>query len=192
MVVLVKKLTPDQLKELVGEIERLNNLNDFGKAKQLSQESLALVKNGEQAEFHFQLLNILAKIERQQGQFEQAINHYLDIVELAKEYQSQLWQAHAFRHIADIKTEVDNLDQASMYYQKAIAIYQRFGEAESLSYANTLRGYAILKTKQRNEMVKELWLQAEEIYRSLEIKAGIEECQQQLESLNSIKENTND
>ncbi|MCW8877153.1 MAG: tetratricopeptide repeat protein [Kangiellaceae bacterium] len=188
----MKKLTPDQAKELVGEIKRLKQLNELSKARKLGLESLSLVKNDELVDFYFQILNILAQIERRQNQIEESINHYLDIVELAKEYQSHLWQAHAFRHIADIKTEHDSLEQAEMYYEKTIAIYQRFGETESLSYANSLRGYALLKTKQRNEMVKDLWQQAENIYRSLDIKEGVEECRQQLEHIELIMGKTND
>jgi hypothetical protein len=78
--------------------------------------------------------------------------------------------AHTIRHVADIHRVQGNPQLAEPCYDEALGLYRANAATPPLDLANAIRGLALLKND------KALWAEARDLYASLDVQAGVDEC----------------
>ena len=131
-----------------------------------------------------QTLSLLANIYFDLGRNKKSLESYNNALSLAEVESEEEQIAHITRHIADVECEIGNLKSSTSHYEKALAYYRANMSKYSLSYANTIRGFAILKEKTVDyASAKKLWQEAYAIYDKLKVDSKIKECMAQLKKL---------
>jgi len=146
-------------------------------------------------------LTRLGDIERDLHHPETALDLYQQASELIRNQPANpadsLTLAHTVRHIADIARELHRLDLAGPNYSEALAIYRSHPQTGSLDLANTLRGYAMLKTATgETQAAISLWQEAGTLYNQVwqepgspfsqaDLAPGIHESAKQIALLSS-------
>ena len=122
--------------------------------------------------------------ERALGNLEAARSFYCEAAQAYFRENNQLAYAHTIRHIADMYLDESNYGAAPPLYEEALEIYRGDLGTKVLDLANTIRPYALLNEATDNPaLARELWREAGNLYASLRLAAGIEECNAHLEHL---------
>jgi tetratricopeptide (TPR) repeat protein len=125
-----------------------------------------------------------AKRARREGTPEEARASYEEAVAACRREGDDLRLAHTVRHLGDVHQDAGRLGPAEGCYEEALSIYRRRQDAWALDLANALRPMALLReTQGRTEEAVALWTEAESLYASLDVKAGVAECAAHLELL---------
>lgn len=119
-----------------------------------------------------------AQQARKAGQLYQAAGLYSQAAELYRAAGHELRLAHTLRHAADVLRDDGKLAQAEPLYLEALALYRAHPEAPHLDLANALRPLALLREAQ----ARQLWTEARDLYDSVGVEAGVNECSQHLQS----------
>jgi tetratricopeptide (TPR) repeat protein len=131
-------------------------------------------------------LTSLGQLQRDAGNTSQALLQYQEAANLYRAQSATLRVAHTVRHLGDIHQEAGETALAAPHYREALELYRNHEATTPLDLANTLRGYAIhLHKAGEIERVKPMWQEARDIYASLAITAGVEECDRRLASIYS-------
>ena len=101
---------------------------------------------------------------------------YSRAAELARSSDNHLALAHALRHLSDIAREKGALEKASAHASEAVALYR--GSDDRLGLANALRLYALAIPG--SDRAASYWREARDLYSSLDVSAGVSECDAQL------------
>jgi tetratricopeptide (TPR) repeat protein len=116
--------------------------------------------------------------------------HYGHAAEMYREQGDVLAYAHTIRHVADIwmqegKTRQEgNAVDAKPLYEEALEIYRSNLDTKLLDLANTVRPCALVQEALGNtDFAMALWEEARNLYGSLRIEAGVEECGARLSKL---------
>lgn len=92
--------------------------------------------------------------------------------------------AHALRHLADVMLQLELLELAQEYYEKALRYYGRSQKPSRIALANTHRGYALLLERMgRGAEACRVWEIAKAHYAHHGIKAGVKEAERNLARL---------
>ena len=150
-------------------------------AKQHFAEAIVLTQRTNDRNGLARALAGLGQIERDQHDHPSARRHYEESVAIYRTLDHPLALAHTVRHLADILRGEGEHSLAEPCYAEALQIYRQHGSAELLDLANTLRGYALLKTAthQKREAL-ELWREARDLYAHVNVEAGVAESDRQL------------
>jgi tetratricopeptide (TPR) repeat protein len=134
------------------------------------EDVAGLLRNGHQA--------------RREHRLDDALKLYQSAATIYRERNEPLALAHTVRHVGDIQTERGDLAAAEPCFVEALSIYRSHPETKPLDLANAIRGYAVLKqnTGQKAES-KLLWQEARELYRALNIEAGVAESTRRIDAL---------
>ncbi|HEX3466554.1 MAG TPA: tetratricopeptide repeat protein [Candidatus Elarobacter sp.] len=111
---------------------------------------------------------------RSDGSVEESMAEYRRAAETYRAEGDPRGEAHAIRHVGDILSTIERLDDADACYLDALALYERHG-GDDLDVANALRGYAVLRDQQGLPS-SALWRRALTLYEAAGVPAGIEEC----------------
>ena len=85
--------------------------------------------------------------------------------------------AHAVRHLGDAYHYAGRGSLAETCYVEALSIYHSHEDRRPLDFANAIRSFAVLKDELGAvEEAEHLWLEAHDIYRCLDVPAGVAEC----------------
>lgn len=115
-----------------------------------------------------------------------SLRHYTNAVEIYRDQNDSLRLAHTLRHVAEILRHEGHLAEAGQNYIEALDMYRKHEGTPPLDLANTLRGFALLKTDLNEVAASErLWQEARTLYQSLGIQAGVDESDAQLHMLRS-------
>jgi tetratricopeptide (TPR) repeat protein len=96
---------------------------------------------------------------------------YEEAVVLFREAAEPLALAHVVRHLGDVYVEQGCLELAEPCYYEALELYRSHQDRSSLDFANAVRSLAVL----RWEQARGLWEEVRELYKRLNIEAGIKE-----------------
>lgn len=144
-----------------------------------------------------QTLKLLGGIERDLGNTAAALDLYQQAVAIQRDLEAPLSLAHTIRHVADILRESGQTSEALPRYEEALSIYRHHPETNTLDLANTLRGFALLKTTLREtEAAITLWQEVGNLYNQVwqepgspftqaDLQPGIAESQRQIALLSA-------
>ena len=121
---------------------------------------------------------------RNAGNLVDALKLYQEAAELLRQRDQPLRLAHTIRHVADIQTHMRLFEEAQANYAEALTVYRSNPETAKLDLSNTLRGYALLaQSTNDNESAHAMWAEARDLYRAMDVKAGVEEAERHLRHL---------
>lgn len=150
-------------------------------AKRHFVEAIALSENTNDRSGLARALAALGQIERDLHDLSGARRHYEQSVSVYRTLDSPLALAHTVRHLADILRGMGEPALAEPCYAEALEIYRCHEETQPLDLANTLRGYALLKTETREKPeALALWREAGNLYAQCKVEAGVAESSRQL------------
>ena len=129
-------------------------------------------------------LRELGELARHNHNLSGAQAHYEQAVALLRGSADRLKYAHTIRHLGDVHAERQQWPDAERCFVEALNVYRSHPSPDALDLANAIRPYALLMTTTgRREEARALWVEAGELYESLGIAAGVEECRRQAEQL---------
>ncbi len=125
-------------------------------------------------------LRELAELARDNHDLSGAQAHYEQAVALLRGSADRLKYAHTIRHLGDVHAEQQHWPEAERCFVEALNVYRSHPSPGALDLANAIRACAALKTATgRREEARALWAEAGELYESLGIADGVEECRRQ-------------
>ncbi len=113
------------------------------------------------------------------GHSQDAAAFAAEALAVARQSNDPLLVAYALRHTADICAKTGLFDQAAIEITEAIRIYREHGAEHALDLANALR-ISALNAERRAQAA---WHEAENLYASVEVQAGVNGAQHHLQHL---------
>ncbi len=167
-------MTEPSLFDLAEDARRAHN---YHAARAYLVEAVSLLRKTGNAVDIAHSLTRLGQIERDLGRPNMAEPLYAEAIDLYRGQQDASPLASAVRHLGDIYRDLNNLDEAEPHYFEALAIYRGMSEPVPLDIANVLRPIALLLELQgRPTDAKPYWQDALNLYASVGIWAGVDEC----------------
>jgi tetratricopeptide (TPR) repeat protein len=121
---------------------------------------------------------------RKEHRLEESLESYRRAAMIYRSRNEPLGLAHTVRHVGDIQTELGDLTQAEASFIEALSIYRSHPDTKALDLANAIRGYALLKQIAGDKAnALRLWEEARELYRTLNIDAGVAESNRRIAEL---------
>ncbi len=121
------------------------------------------------------------QLHRDQGQMQNAIKHYQQALESFRNGEDSLKLAHTHRHLAEMKGELNDLNEARDHFQQCRLLYETHSEASQMDLANFCRAYALFLEKDRQQDESMVyWRKARDIYAHFGIDEGVKECDDHL------------
>ena len=125
---------------------------------------------------------------RASGDLNAARSHYGEAAEGFRQKDNRLAYAHTVRHIADMYLDEQQYAAAQPLYEEALEIYRSDMDTKLLDLANAVRPYALLHEAMGNPIAGQLWLEARNLYASLRIEAGVQECDARLKRFKPMEQ----
>jgi len=119
-----------------------------------------------------------ARKHRAAGRTGKADVAYWRVAELARLEDDPAALAHALRHLSDLARERGALTEARDLAAEAVTLYRESGDG--LGLANALRLRALSTAD--GEEARRCWQEACGLYSSLNVSAGVAECEKRLET----------
>jgi len=168
--------THQQIMSMLGSGNASRRAQKFGEASERLNEALGMC--GPNQDYERALVyRELGELARNEHDLNAAQAHYEKAVALLRTSGDRLKFAHTIRHLADVKTDLRDGPDAERFYLEALDIYRNHPSPDSLDFANAIRARAAMLTKSgRHEEARPLWREAGDMYQSLGIAAGVEEC----------------
>lgn len=182
-VILANMATREEIASAVraGIIARRNG--DLSEAGQHLNKAFALCGPDHDYELAVTLRE-LGELARHNHDLSGAQAHYEQAVALLRGSVDRLKYAHTIRHLGDVHAERQQWPDAERCFAEALNVYRSHPSPDALDLANAIRACAALKTATgRREEARALWAEAGELYESLGIAAGVEECRRQADQL---------
>ncbi len=124
------------------------------------------------------------KRARAARRLDEARAYYAEAAEIYRREDNRLAYAHTIRHIADMFLDEAKCGEARPLYEEALEIYRGSLDTKLLDLANTVRPYAQLNEAiGKFDAAREHWQEARNLYASLRLDVGVEECDRRLEAL---------
>ena len=121
-------------------------------------------------------LRELGELERWRSDHTAATRHYEESVALLREMDEPLKLSHTVRHLGQVLQEMGDIERAESCYQEALDLHRSHGKPLSLDLANAVRYLAVVKVERdATHDASLLWREAHDLYRALNIQAGVAE-----------------
>ena len=176
----------DPISDLIAEGYEARRQRRFPDALSAFNQAVELSRDTSNQSLLAKAFTGLGQIERDLNNNQPSLRHYTNAVEIYRDRNDVLRLAHTLRHVGDILRHEGRLAEAGQNYIEALDIYRKHDGTPPLDLANTLRGFALLKTDLNEVAASErLWQEARMLYQSLGIQAGMDESDTQLHMLHS-------
>ena len=167
-----------QLIEQAASARRENRLLD---ARRDLVEAIDLCREDGSRRDLIRALKGLGQIERDLGRTEAARALYEEAVGICRGEPDALELAHTIRHLGDIYQGAGRLTLAESCYDEALLLYRGHKGTLPLDLANAIRSAAVLKERAGEpDAAMGLWKEAGELYKSVDVQAGVAECSARL------------
>lgn len=131
-----------------------------------------------------QALAGLGQIERDLDRHRDAVACYTEALALARQHSDPLQIAFIARHIGDVLLDTGDLVPAERHLREALAIERADPCTPQLEVANCLLSMGRLESSLGNpDTARSLLTEARVIYNTLEITAGVTDCDERLAAL---------
>jgi len=114
--------------------------------------------------------------DRAEGRTKDAEQAYGQAAQLARSNEDWAALAHALRHMSDLARERGALAVAWVHASEAVELYRK--SSDRLGLANAIRLQAL--SAPAPEKARNCWREARELYASLGINDGVDECDSRL------------
>lgn len=156
-------------------------------AKRIFAEAVEAARLSKERTWQARALTELGRNERDLGETDAALRHYQEAAALYRRLDEPLRLAHTVRHIGDILRESGQLQAAGPCYREALEIYRAHSETPPLDLGNAIRGYALLQGEMGEAAgALSLWRVARELYATVNVQAGIDECDAEIARLSRV------
>jgi tetratricopeptide (TPR) repeat protein len=153
-------------------------------ARALYAEAVDWCRKNNDAPMLARSLARVGAIDRDLREIDRSLQRYQEAVAIYRTLDAPLNLAHTIRHVGDILRESGRMVPALPCYEEALSIYRCHSGTDALDLANTLRGYALLKSALgESETAKSIWQEAGSLYAQVDVQAGVEESQRQIAEL---------
>lgn len=178
-------------KEVIADMEEhlrsakiFQNQSRFNEAILELESALELCEEYKVNKEKKQTLSLLANIYFDLGRTNKSLESFKGALSLAESDSEEEQIANFTWHIAEVECEIGDLKSSRSHYEKALAYYRKNVNKYSLSYANAVRGLAMLKEKMVDYGdAKKLWNEAMNIYEKLKFDSGMKECMSRIKKL---------
>ena len=144
-------------------------------AERLEKEVAAQAQQDEAIE-RAQTLTTDAQARRDAGDLIGSAIHYAEATNLLRNAEAWVPLAHALRHAADVRSQMQEYGVASSLIAEAIRLYSAFDPPSPLDLANAHRVSALNDERQAHAS----WAEALPLYTAAGVAAGIAECEQHI------------
>ena len=174
----------EDMEEHLRSARIFQNQNRLNEAIRELETALELCEEYKVNKEKRQTLSLLANIYFDLGRNKKSLESYRTALSLAEIDSEEEQIAHISRNIADVECEIGDLKSSMSHYQRALKYYRKNVSKYSLSYANTVRGFAVLKEKMVDYSdARRLWKEAKTMYEKLKVDTRIKECVSRLKKL---------
>jgi len=90
--------------------------------------------------------------------------------------------AYTLRHVADLHSQLGQIQKAKSEIEEAIAIYRDTPYGSALDLTNALR----ISVLNAEEQIQQLWQESEELYKSVKVQAGADEAHLHIQHLSKL------
>ena len=125
-----------------------------------------------------------AKLKRNAREFAEAVSLHEQALLILRKLDRPAERAYTLRHLADLHSKLGELTKAKREIEEAINVYRDTPYGKPLDLANALRVSALNTERQANK----LWQEAQDLYGSLKIDAGVDEASVHIQHLTSATE----
>ncbi|HTS34656.1 MAG TPA: tetratricopeptide repeat protein [Candidatus Solibacter sp.] len=175
--------TPETLIPLGYQARRESRLDE---ARQIFSESVRLSREAANPTALAASLAGLGQIERDLKNNLVALQCYREAAQILRGGADRLGFAHTIRHLADILRHEQSYEEAASCYEEALRTYRDHHSTTPLDLANAIRGFALLKENTgAREEARSSWQEARRLYESVEVRAGVNECDARIAELSS-------
>jgi tetratricopeptide (TPR) repeat protein len=172
------------IETIKGLLKRASDARSSGErsdAERLYKEAAAKAAHDESVE-RAEALTGIAQARREAGDRTGAAIYYSEAITLLRNANAAAPLAHALRHAAEVRSEMQEYGVASIQIDEAIRLYRGLEHPEPLHLANALRVSALNDERQ----AQDAWTEALALYRAAGIEAGIHESEEHLAQLKSV------
>jgi tetratricopeptide (TPR) repeat protein len=166
------------IKSLLKQAAQARGSGESAEAERLYKQAAADAKAKDDVARAEALLGV-AQARRDQGDRTGASINYAEAITLLRAGNDNALLAFALRHAADIRSELREYGAANAHIDEAIRLYRAADPVSSLDLANALRVAAMNGEREAHAA----WREAETLYSSESVSAGVEECVKHLARL---------
>lgn len=114
-------------------------------ARQLSIQAIELSNQIEYEKGRADALHIIGLLEWSEGDMAQALNYYLDALQVRESLNDSLGLGRSFNNIGNVYFQLEEFDSAQVYYQRGLSIRQQLGDVPGLIYSYSNLGDVALQ-----------------------------------------------
>lgn len=157
--------------------------SNYEEARKLVEQAEALCQASDHA-YLGRIAHIYMQFEADHDNFEKAVEFSKQSIAHYEQAQLQDKIAHATRHLADLQSQLGQLEASEANFRKVLSVYQGQSNTHPGNLANAVRAFAVLleKTPKKQEALQH-WKQAKELYANVGIKEGVEEAETSIRRL---------
>lgn len=171
----------ETLKALLKRASDARSSGEPSDAELLYKEAAAQAALDETVE-RAEALTGIAQARRDKSDRTGAAIYYAEAITLLRNANAQIPLAHALRHAAEVRSEMQEYGVASVQIDEAIRIYRAFEIPVPLQLANALRVSALNDERQ----ARDSWSEALTLYDASNVQPGVDESRRHLTSLESL------
>ena len=147
-------------------------------------EAVALVRRSGAGRELAVAMKALGRVEREMGRVDVALSLYEEAAALLRQVDDPFLVAHTVRHVGEIHQDAGRTDLAGPCLREALSLYRAHPDAPPLDLANAIRPMALFKESAGAwDEARRLWSEARDLYESLDVPQGVEECRAALSRL---------
>jgi tetratricopeptide (TPR) repeat protein len=168
----------DTIKALLKRASEARNSGEPSAAERLYKEAAAQAAHDQSVE-RAEALTGVAQGRRDAGDRIGAAIYYAEAITLLRNANAIAPLAHALRHAAEVRSEMQEYGVASIQIDEAIRLYRGLDVPAPLHLANALRVSALNDERQAYDA----WTEAQTLYISTGMQDGVDEATQHLAGL---------
>jgi len=171
----------DTIKALLKRASDARSSGEPSDAERLYKEAAAQAALDQTVE-RAEALTGIAQARRDKADHTGAAIYYAEAITLLRNANAVEPLAHALRHAAEVRSEMQEYGVASVQIDEAIRIYRAFEVPAPLHLANALRVSALNDERQ----ARDAWTEALALYSATSVQPGVEESKRHLTCLDSV------
>jgi tetratricopeptide (TPR) repeat protein len=168
----------EAIKSVLKQAAHARHSGEAAEAERLYKEAAAEAKAKDDVTRAKALMGV-AQSRRDTGDLVFASINYAEAITILRGVGATQQLAYALRHAADVRSTLKEYAVAGSHIEEAIRLYRTFDPPEPTDLANALRVSAL--NNEREAFAS--WTEACDLYATLEIPAGTDECETHLEHL---------